>query len=327
MKEKGLASLVSPFIVLAITVSLAAFPVGIAQAGGFPEGDVLDIIFNIERVDIVHTTDLSVAGEVMTIFEGPASFSLFDFHSGVLAELGMTVDQLPDGFVTEFRLVVTNAFVTLDHRGFPIFIPGGVVKLAGVFEIPENLDAVFVFDVEKAVLRTRGRGFMLKPVIDFETVGALDIFNDPAAGTSFGCGSGGESRYQSFAPTASQLAAVQLRLRAGGSFPAGGTYTTVNLRADSPTGSVLGSATVFVPGPQVSFSQVLVHFGFSPAITLTPGDTYVVEWLSPAPAGVAAGTILTWLGRTDNPYPGGTAFGCTGISVASDDLNFRTYAP
>jgi len=249
----------------------------------FPEGNVKSILLGVERIDIVHTTDLAIKGEVITIVDQPLIFDLLALQPGVLA--------------------------------------------VGVLQVPEQ-DAVFVFDADKSVIR-RGTGdFMLKPVITFETttpVGVLDQSNDPETGTSFGCSDTGLSIYQSFTPTASPLVAVELRLRAGGDFPVVGVDTTVKIRSGSPVGTVLGTATTFVEGPQVVGTQLLVLFSFSPAITLTPGDTYVIEWLSPAPAGVNANAILTWMGRTDNPYPGGTMFGWLGTEVPSHDLNFRTF--
>jgi hypothetical protein len=152
-----------------------------------------------------------------------------------------------------------------------------------------------------------------------------DQINDPESGTSFGCGDTGLSLYQGFTPTVSPLVAVDLRLRAGGSFPAGGTVTTVNLRGGTPAGPVLGTATAFVPGPQPVGAQFLIQLHFAPPIAVTPGATYVIEWLSPGPPGVPADAILTWMGREDDPYPGGNAFGCTAIAAPEDDFNFVSY--
>lgn len=150
-----------------------------------------------------------------------------------------------------------------------------------------------------------------------------DQVNDPEASTSFGCGDGGMSLYQSFLPVLSPLSAVELRLRAGGSVPSGGTSTSINIRDGSPTGAILGSATAFVPGPVTD--QVLVRYVFTSPISVTPGSPLVIEWLSPAPAGQPAGTILTWMGTTTNPYAGGTMFGCGQTAAPDIDLNFRTF--
>ena len=36
--------------------------------------------------------------------------------------------------------------------------------------------------------------------------------------------------------------------------------------------------------------------------------------------------ILTWMTADRDTYPGGTAFGCSGVAILSDDLIFKTYA-
>ncbi len=159
---------------------------------------------------------------------------------------------------------------------------------------------------------------------DDYTVLPVDQSNDPATGTSFGCGVSGTSLYQSFTPARSPLVAVELRLRAGGSFPIEGTTTDINIRDESPTGTILASAATLVSGPRATGEQILVRFEFSPDVTVTTGNPLVIEWLSPAPEGEQAGTILTWMGSQDDPYAGGNAFSCNTTAVPADDLNFRT---
>jgi hypothetical protein len=130
------------------------------------------------------------------------------------------------------------------------------------------------------------------------------------------------SLFQSFTPGASALAAIDIRLKTGGEFPSSGYETTVNLRSDSPNGPLLGTATVLVPGPQTVGSQLEVRFDFSPVIPLSPGNPYLIEWISP----FEGGRILTWMTADRDSYSGGTAFGCTGIASLDDDLIFKTYA-
>lgn len=133
---------------------------------------------------------------------------------------------------------------------------------------------------------------------------------------SMHCGGEPMSLFQSFTPSASPLAAVDLRLRVGGEFPVTGYDTTINIRSGTPDGDVLGTATTFVPDPQVTGIQLMVNFELLP-IELTPGNTYVIEWISPA------GVILGWM-ADDDTYTGGTAFGCTGIPLDVDFI-FITY--
>src|SRR6185503_10818565 len=112
-------------------------------------------------------------------------------------------------------------------------------------------------------------------------VAGPDQVNDPVSSTGYGCGSGGQSLFQGFTPSASVLGAVELRLRAGGSFPAQGVTTSIRIRSQAPTGTVIGSASVTLAYRPVSTSE-LVRFVFGSPLRLTPGSLYVIEWLSPA---------------------------------------------
>ena len=85
---------------------------------------------------------------------------------------------------------------------------------------------------------------------------------------------------------------------------------------------MLGTKTAFVPGPQTTGAQLEVRFVLSPQISLVPGDTYVIEWISPE----EGGRILTWMVAETDPYPGGTAFDCTGIAIPEEDFIFITYS-
>ncbi|UCC83423.1 MAG: hypothetical protein JSW46_00385 [Gemmatimonadota bacterium] len=153
---------------------------------------------------------------------------------------------------------------------------------------------------------------------------APDQVNDPVGGPSSWCPEPG-SLYQSFTPSLSPLAAVELRMRAGGSFPSEGVDMTVKIRGDIPTGTDLGIATAFVPGPQTTGAQPLVLLEFSPAIAVTTGSTYVIEWPS------LDGSVLGWIGAdgvagSGGPYDGGTAFGCSKNPIADRDWNFTTFS-
>jgi len=151
-----------------------------------------------------------------------------------------------------------------------------------------------------------------------------DQVNDVETGKSRGCGTppgGLGSLFQSFTPSVSPLAKVDLRLRAGGGLPDEGYNTTIKIRSDTFDGAVLGTATTFIPGPQVAGTQVWVNFEISPLIEGTPRETYVIEWISPE----EGGKVLTWMTAEGDPYPGGTAFGCTGIAIPDEDFIFITY--
>jgi len=155
--------------------------------------------------------------------------------------------------------------------------------------------------------------------------GVVDQQNDPSGGSGFGCGSPtpilNGTILQSFVPTADNLIAVELRLQAGSAFPSAGTTTTARIRDGSSSGTVLGQASASVAGPLSASTQVVVRFDFS-TITLTPGNTYLIEWVTPPT------TELMWVGQGNDPYPAGTAYSCSGNvwPVSGTDFNFVTYA-
>lgn len=151
-----------------------------------------------------------------------------------------------------------------------------------------------------------------------------DQSNIPEATTSYGCGISGASLYQSFIPTRSFLASVELQLRVGGSFPESGINSTINIRVGNPTGEIIATATSVISGPVQTGQKISVRFDFLPTIKLISQETYIIEWLSPAPTGVPSGTFLTWLGRDDNPYSSGNAFSCPGAIIPNSDYNFQT---
>jgi hypothetical protein len=154
--------------------------------------------------------------------------------------------------------------------------------------------------------------------------GVVDQQNDPAGGSGFGCGSPtpilNGTVLQSFVPTASNLVAVELRLMAGSAFPSAGTTTTARIRAGTSSGTVLGQATASVAGPLSATTMILVRFDFA-EIALTPGSTYLIEWVTPPT------TELMWVGQGGDLYPAGTAHSCSGNPwpVTGTDLNFITY--
>jgi len=146
-----------------------------------------------------------------------------------------------------------------------------------------------------------------------------DQVNDIATGTSYGCGTTPGALFQSFKPGLNPLTAVKLRLRAGGGFPAGGINSTVKIRADSPSGTVIGTAVTYVHDS----NSTEVFYYFPVPIGVTAGNTYVIEWTS------TDSRILTWMGNdagSPNSYPAGQMYVCTGIAdPQSTDLIFTTY--
>ncbi len=142
-----------------------------SDVGGklIPPGVLKAITLRLERIDIVHTDDLAVKGEVLTVLDFPQPFNLFDLQSGILSGLGIC--DIDVGFVTQIRLVVTQASITFDGTTFSLKIPGGVLRFNGVLEVPADEDAVFVIDAEKSVIFTPSH-VQLKSPIKFGTTNA-----------------------------------------------------------------------------------------------------------------------------------------------------------
>jgi hypothetical protein len=151
-----------------------------------------------------------------------------------------------------------------------------------------------------------------------------DQTNDFSPPPQISYGSAGTILSQAFTPTSGNVAAVELRLRLGGSFPnpPGGYSTTITLRSGSPSGPILGSATTFVQGTFDSIGSLpgqLVLFEFSPPVCVSPGQTYFIQWIAPD------ATILTWMGADPGIYLGGSAW--TGLAESPTiDYCFITYA-
>jgi hypothetical protein len=149
--------------------------------------------------------------------------------------------------------------------------------------------------------------------------GNADQVNDPDTGTSFSCGVSGGTLSQGFSPSRRLLAAVDITMRKGGSFPWSGVTLTGRVRSGNATGGVLGTTSAFVglAAPDVS----RVHFDLTPPLTLEPRGVFVFQIDAVSP------TIISWMGRDDNPYSGGTGYGCGGGEIPPVDLNFVSYTP
>ncbi len=153
-----------------LVASLFTFSgVGSVDATHLPT-ELTSIQLLLDRVDIVHTTDLAAEGVVIIVsdFESPTPVELLLLQSGLIGALGIT--DIPDGFITQIRLVTTDATITFNGDKFPLTIPSGVLRFDGVFIVPDDTDAVFQFDVEKSVISKKDDIFKLKPIIKFVTI-------------------------------------------------------------------------------------------------------------------------------------------------------------
>ena len=154
-----------------LVASLFAFSVVGSVDATLPDEPLEAITLTVARVDIVLTDDLANKGEVITVidFDGsPISFNFLGLQDGVLTGLATlgTLD-IPDGFVTQFRIITIDAEITFNGTTDPLQISAGVLRLNGVVSVPDE-DAVFDFDVEKSVISTPA-GFKLKSPIKFQS--------------------------------------------------------------------------------------------------------------------------------------------------------------
>jgi hypothetical protein len=150
--------------------------------------------------------------------------------------------------------------------------------------------------------------------------GTPDQINLPETGNSADCGSpGGATLSQSFTPSFRQLVAVALQFRAGGSFPS--TGATLSIRLESEDGRMIGQASALATPPSEMFSNILVHFDFASPLVLEPQGQFRIVWIT------TTGAVVSWLLRTDNPYPDGTSGTCGGSPISEWDFNFVTYVP
>ncbi len=151
-----------------------------------------------------------------------------------------------------------------------------------------------------------------------------------------GCGFGSRLS-QIFIPQASNLGAVDLRLRVGGGFPAVGSVgTNIMIRPAIPAGNQLeleypvGIASASILAEQGQ--NIWVRFEFAAPIAVIPGDLYVIEWNTPDVAILSWMTIYATDAGESDPYKDGSAYGCTddyfytGTISPNDDYVFITYS-
>jgi hypothetical protein len=146
--------------------------------------------------------------------------------------------------------------------------------------------------------------------------GTADQSNDPPTDRYYWCNGRSGGLSQGFTPSKRLLSSLDLRMLHEVAVDA---PVSVSVRQGSATGTVLGTATssVLATGPVTP----LVHFDFSSPLALEPQGTFVIELTTADPE------IVQLMGRQDNPYPGGTGYGCNGGPLAEYDFNFVTFVP
>ncbi len=154
------------------------------------------------------------------------------------------------------------------------------------------------------------------PYASITSLMTTDQINDATTGTSVS--SPGGKLFQSFTPSTTSLDAIDLRLRAGGSFPDEGYLSQILIREGSPDGTVLGEGGAFISGLTTG-QQIEARFELSESISVISGEEYVIEWVSPSP------TIVSWMRANYDSYSDGTALTPFGDPITYCDYIFTTY--
>jgi len=149
-----------------------------------PSEGIEALHITISRVDLVFYPAQGTEEEVITVVDKPLTINLLTLLNGMREILGLT--ELPQGTVSQIRLIVSDAWITINGKQEPVKVPSGVqtgIKLSGVFVVTPNsvIDVVIDFDAEKSIVYTKGQGYLLKPVIkilnELELLTQCDLVN------------------------------------------------------------------------------------------------------------------------------------------------------
>ncbi len=126
------------------------------------------VYVTISRINVVFQPFEGGEEQVITVKEEPQTFDLLSLQNGVKAVLAIA--SLPEGIVSQIRLIITKASIIKDGEYFPVKVPSGVqtgIKLNGTFLVTSsrNTDVVIDFDAKHSIIYTKGEGYILKPVI------------------------------------------------------------------------------------------------------------------------------------------------------------------
>ena len=121
---------------------------------------------------------------------------------------------------------------------------------------------------------------------------------------------------QEFTPALTPMVAADVELTTANA--AGDANITLWVRDATIDGAILGEVTQLVPeGPTSPAVEVFVHFDLPTPITLTPGQTYVLE--------IETDNVThAWASGGIDDYPGGEKI-VNGNVTPTGDFSFRTY--
>jgi hypothetical protein len=271
---------------------LDAVSLTLTKKGSFPNnGYTTTVKIRSETTSgpIIGTASAFVPGPYV---QGQQVEVLFKFTETLPTVLGNT-------YVIEWVYPVTQAILDWMAADYDSY-PGG--NYFGPSQVPdEHRDAYFATYVPNP---------RVDQVNDAEPIGSM--------GRAYGWPG---SVFQSFRPSRPVLGGVVLGLRAGGTFPDSGLVSEIRIRQGAFDGATVGTAVAIISGPRNTGERIFVRYNFHVPIVLTPGNTYVIEWISP----YEGGTYLSWLFADNDPYPYGMAFVDDGSPRPDRDLLFTTY--
>lgn len=157
-------------VLLLVSGTLVVCMFAVIYVGAVKPIDGVEAIWlSVERIDIVFRENPASEPEVITISqpEFPFLCDLLVLQDGVLSLLGIT--ELPEGFISEFRLVIEDAWIVIKGVVYPLIVPRGVVKLVGELEVVEDelADIGHYFDENTCIIYNKSHGYMLRPAIRF----------------------------------------------------------------------------------------------------------------------------------------------------------------
>ncbi len=132
------------------------------------EGLTLHVI----RTEAVHTTDLSVRGEIIVLGARRLDLELVGFPS-ITPKFAASWSGVPPGFILQLRFIVEGATITLQGVEHEVKMPSGqqtgfkVISAETLVEIIDQAETEITvqLDPDESLLNNRGQGFILKPVI------------------------------------------------------------------------------------------------------------------------------------------------------------------
>ncbi len=134
----------------------------------------------VTRIDVVHRTDpLDASTETVVVIDNEIREIPLIGNLSKQAPRQIAFLNVPEGYVTQVRLITSDAEITLREDTYPVDIPSGQqtgLKIEPIdgepFKIVENdrTSIRVVLNPYEQLIRNKGQGFKLKPVLRAEHI-------------------------------------------------------------------------------------------------------------------------------------------------------------